>query len=164
LLGDGARAGVFADLDPAWSGGATGEGLIATLYKGEYQAASDAFAALPGDKRALVSKAWSIIAVCLGNTADAAAFATGMESSLMGVRDSEAKYQVGVLLEVTCRGQASASTLHLLERAAEQGFCAVDPLDRVPALAALRRNPGFPPVRAQTQRCRDAFEAHRAGK
>jgi hypothetical protein len=63
---------------------------------------------------------------------------------------------------MACGEAVAAPVLRLLKRAVEQNYCASEALDRIPGLAPLRSKPEFQRIRAQAQRCHEAFEAHRA--
>jgi hypothetical protein len=102
------------------------------------------------------------IAACLTNSAGAADFAAKWETELMTNRDPEPKFIRATVVYLACGEVVSAPVLRLLKRAVEQNYCAAEALDRIPGLAPLRSKPEFQQIRAQAQRCHEAFEAHRA--
>jgi len=80
----------------------------------------------------------------------------------MTIRDPEPKFFRGYEAYLACGEAVTAPVLRLMKRAVEQNYCAVEAMDRIPGLAPLRSKPEFQQIRAQAQRCHEAFEAHRA--
>ena len=77
-------------------------------------------------------------------------------------RDPEPKFISASRAYLACGEAVAAPVLRMMKRAVEQNYCAVEALDRIPGLAPLRSKPEFQQIRAQAQRCHEAFEAHRA--
>jgi len=160
-LGDYRRAADFAALDPLWAGGAASMRILVALYSGDRQAAVHAFAELSPNERS-ERPLRPVIAVCLTNSADAADLIAKDEAEAMANRDPEPKFIRASRAYLACGEVVAVPVLRLLKRAVEQNYCAVEALDRIPGLALLRSKPEFQQIRAQAQRCREAFEAHRA--
>jgi serine/threonine protein kinase len=160
-LGDYRRAAEFAALDPQWAGTPSTQRILATLHSGDRQAAVRAFAELSPNERFL-RPLRSEIRACLTNSAGTADLTTKWEAEVMANRDPEPKFIRASRAYMACGEAVAAPVLRLLKRAVEQNYCAVEALDRIPGLAPLRSKPEFQQIRAQAQRCHEAFEAHRA--
>jgi eukaryotic-like serine/threonine-protein kinase len=160
-LGDYRRSAEFSALDPLWAGAAPTQRILTTLYSGDRQAAVQAFAELSPKERS-DRPLRPEIAACLTNSSGAADFAAKWETELMTNRDPEPKFIRATVVYLACGEVVSAPVLRLLKRAVEQNYCAAEALDRIRGLAPLRSKPEFQQIRAQAQRCHEAFEAHRA--
>jgi hypothetical protein len=160
-LGDYRRAAEFAALDPQWAGTPSTQRILATLHSGDRQAAVRAFAELSPNER-LLRPLRPEIGACLTNSAGTADLTTKWEAEVMANRDPEPKFIRASRAYMACGEAVAAPVLRLLKRAVEQNYCAVEALDRIPGLAPLRSKPEFQQIRAQAQRCHEAFEAHRA--
>jgi len=160
-LGDYRRAAEFAALDPQWAGTPSTQRILATLHSGDRQAAVRAFAELSPNERFL-RPLRPEIGACLTNSAGTADLTTKWEAEVMANRDPEPKFIRASRAYMACGEAVAAPVLRLLKRAVEQNYCAVEALDRIPGLAPLRSKPEFQQIRAQAQRCHEAFEAHRA--
>lgn len=160
-LGDYPRAAEFAALDPQWAGTPSTQRILATLHSGDRQAAVRAFAELSPNERFL-RPLRPEIGACLTNSAGTADLTTKWEAEVMANRDPEPKFIRASRAYMACGEAVAAPVLRLLKRAVEQNYCAVEALDRIPGLAPLRSKPEFQQIRAQAQRCHEAFEAHRA--
>ena len=163
-LGDYRRSAEFAALDPGWNGPADLQHVWAALYSGDRQAAVRAFAELPQNERLDVARhpRLGIYAACLTNPADLPATLARAEAEMMANHDPEPKFIRSSHMYMACGEQATTPTLRLMKRAVEQNYCPAEAMDRVLGLAPLRANPEFQQIRAQAQRCHEAFEAHRA--
>jgi eukaryotic-like serine/threonine-protein kinase len=160
-LGDYRRAAEFAALDPLWAGAAQAQRILATLHSGDRQAAVHALAELSPNERSQRPLREEIVG-CLTNSAGAADWTAKWEAELMANRDPEPKFIRASRAYLACGEAVAAPVLRLLKRAVEQNYCASEALDRIPGLAPLRSKPEFQQIRAQAQRCHEAFEAHRA--
>jgi len=160
-LGDYRRAAEFAALDPQWAGTPSTQRILATLHSGDRQVAVRAFAELSPNER-LLRPLRPEIGACLTNSAGTADLTTKWEAEVMANRDPEQKFIRASRAYMACGEAVAAPVLRLLKRAVEQNYCAVEALDRIPGLAPLRSKPEFQQIRAQAQRCHEAFEAHRA--
>jgi len=163
-LGDYRRSAEFTALDPGWNGPADLQNVWASLYSGDREAAVRAFAELPQNERLDVARhpRLGIYAACLTNPADLPALLARAEAEMMANHDPEPKFIRSAQMYMACGEQATTPTLRLMKRAVEQNYCPAEAMDRVPGLAPLRANPEFHQIRAQAQRCHEAFEAHRA--
>jgi len=160
-LGDYRRAAEFAALDPLWAGTPTTQRLLATLHSGDRQAAVRAFAELSPNER-FQRPLRPEIGACLTNSAGIADLTAKWEVEVMANRDPEPKFIRASRAYMACGEAVAAPVLRMMKRAVEQNYCAVEALDRIPGLAPLRSKPEFQQIRAQAQRCHEAFEAHRA--
>src|SRR5437879_1865009 len=160
-LGDYRRSAEFAALDPLWAGAASAQRILAALHAGDRQAAVRAFAELSANDRSQRPLRPEIVA-CLMNSADAADVTAESEAEVTTNRDPEPKFIRATRAYLACGEVVAAPVLRLLKRAVEQNYCASEALDRIPGLAPLRSKPEFQQIRAQAQRCHEAFEAHRA--
>jgi len=160
-LGDYRRAAEFAALDPQWAGSASAQRILAALHSGDRQAAMHAFAELSPNERSQRPLRPEVVA-CLTSSAGAADLTAKSEAQVMTNRDPEPKFISASRAYLACGEAVAAPVLRLLKRAVEQNYCAAEALDRIPGLAPLRSKPEFQQIRAQAQRCHEAFEAHRA--
>lgn len=160
-LGDYRRAAEFAALDPLWAGTPPTQRLLATLHSGDRQAAVRAFAELSPNER-FQRPLRPEIGACLTNSAGIADLTAKWEVEVMANRDPEPKFIRASRAYMACGEAVAAPVLRMMKRAVEQNYCAVEALDRIPGLAPLRSKPEFQQIRAQAQRCHEAFEAHRA--
>ncbi len=80
------------------------------------------------------------------------------EKEIFAYRDPEPRY-VQATVFYPCMG--NAFTARLLKSAIEGGFCAYDPLQLDPVLAAFRKAPEYPALLAQAKQCQDRFLAER---
>jgi len=160
-LGDYRRAAEFAALDPQWAGTPSTQRILATLHSGDRQAAVRAFAELSPNER-FQRPLRPEIGACLTNSAGAADLTAKWEVEVMANRDPEPKFIRASRAYMACGEAVAAPVLRMMKRAVEQNYCAVEALDRIPGLAPLRSKPEFQQIRAQAQRCHEAFEAHRA--
>ncbi|PYX85000.1 MAG: protein kinase [Acidobacteria bacterium] len=160
-LGDYRRAAEFAALDPLWAGTPPTQRLLATLHSGDRQAAVRAFAELSPNER-FQRPLRPEIGACLTNSAGTADLTAKWEAEVMANRDPEPKFIRASRAYMACGEAVAAPVLRMMKRAVEQNYCAVEALDRIPGLAPLRSKPEFQQIRAQAQRCHEAFEAHRA--
>jgi TolB-like protein len=163
-LGDYRRSAEFATLDPGWSGSAGLQHVWAALYLGDRQTAVRAFAELPQNERLDFARhpRLGYYVACLTNPADLQAILARTEAETMANHDPEPKFIRSSQMYMACGEQVTPSSLRLLKRAVEQNYCAVEAMDRIPGLAPLRSHPEFLQIRAQAQRCHEAFEGHRA--
>jgi serine/threonine protein kinase/tetratricopeptide (TPR) repeat protein len=163
-LGDYRRAAKFAALDPGWSGSAGLQHVWADLYSGDRQAAVRAFAELPQNERLDDARRprRAYYVACLTNLADLPAILARAEGEAMSNRDPEPKFIRSSQMYMACGDAVTTPVLRMMKRAVEQNYCAVEAMDRIPGLAPLRSNPELQQIRAQAQRCHEAFDAHRA--
>jgi eukaryotic-like serine/threonine-protein kinase len=159
-LGDYRRSAEFAALDPLWAGGAATQRILAALHSGDRQAAVHALAELSPNESSQRPLRAEIVG-CLTNSAGSD-WTAKWEAELMANRDPEPKFIRASRAYMACGEAVAAPVLRLLKRAVEQNYCASEALDRIPGLAPLRSKPEFQQIRAQAQRCHEAFEAHRA--
>ena len=80
------------------------------------------------------------------------------EKDIFAYRDPEPKYGQATLFNA-CMG--NAFTARLIKSAIEGGFCAYEPLQSDPLLAAFRKTPEYPALLAQAKQCQDRFLAER---
>jgi TolB-like protein/predicted Ser/Thr protein kinase len=80
------------------------------------------------------------------------------EKDIFAYRDPEPKYGQAILFN-SCMG--NAFTARLIKSAIEGGFCAYEPLQSDPLLAAFRKTREYPSLLAQAQQCQDRFLAER---
>ncbi len=160
-LGDYRRSAEFATLDALWAGTASTHRILEALHSGDRQAAIQMFAELPPNERSQRPLRGEI-AACLANSPGPADWTAKWEADLMANRDPEPKFIRGSRAYMACGEPLAAPALRLLKRTVEQNYCASEALDRIPGLAPLRSKPEFQQIRAQAQRCHEAFEAHRA--
>jgi TolB-like protein/predicted Ser/Thr protein kinase len=80
------------------------------------------------------------------------------EKDIFAYRDPEPKYGQATLFNA-CMG--NAFTARLIKSAIEGGFCAYEPLQSDPMLAAFRKAPEYPALLAQAKQCQDRFLAER---
>jgi TolB-like protein/predicted Ser/Thr protein kinase len=80
------------------------------------------------------------------------------EKDIFAYRDPEPKYGQATLFNA-CMG--NAFTARLIKSAIEGGFCAYEPLQSDPLLAAFRKTQEYPALLAQAKQCQDRFVAER---
>jgi eukaryotic-like serine/threonine-protein kinase len=80
------------------------------------------------------------------------------EKEIFAYHDPEPKYGQAALFNA-CMG--NAFTARLIKSAIDGGFCAYEPLQFDPMLAAFRKAPEYPALLAQAKQCRDRFLAER---
>ena len=162
-LGEYRRSAEFAALDPGWAGSADLQRVMAALYSGDRQAAARSFAELPQNERfdAARHPRHQLTVACLTNPADLPTMLSGAEVEIMANHDPEPKFIRSAQMYMACGAAVTAPVLRMMKRAVEQNYCAAEAMDRIPGLAPLRQNSEFQQIRAQAQRCHEAFEAHR---
>jgi tetratricopeptide (TPR) repeat protein len=80
------------------------------------------------------------------------------EKDIFAYRDPEPKYGQATLFNA-CMG--NTFTARLIKSAIEGGFCAYEPLQSDPLLAAFRKTPEYSALLAQAKQCQDRFLAER---
>ncbi len=80
------------------------------------------------------------------------------EKDIFAYRDPEPKYGQSTLFN-SCLG--NAFTARLVKAAIDGGFCAYEPLQSDPLLAAFRKTQEYPTLLAQAKQCQDRFLAER---
>ncbi len=135
--------------------------ILAALHSGDRQAAVHAVADLSPNERFQRPLRAEIID-CLTNSGGAVDLNAKWEAEVMANRDPEPKFIRASRAYLACGEVVAAPVLRMMKRAVEQNYCASEALERIPGLAPLRSKPEFQEIRAQAQRCHEAFEAHRA--
>ena len=80
------------------------------------------------------------------------------EKDIFAYRDPEPKYGQATLFNA-CMG--NTFTARLIKSAIQGGFCAYEPLQSDPLLAAFRKTQEYPALLAQAKQCQDRFLAER---
>ncbi len=80
------------------------------------------------------------------------------EKDIFAYRDPEPKYGQATLFNA-CMG--NTFTARLIKSAIEDGFCAYEPLQSDPLLAAFRKTQEYPALLTQAKQCQDRFLAER---